>query len=56
MTDEARGQVGDAHVEICSVHRLTAGAGRAEGVDAEILGFDFDVDFVGFRKDGDGGG
>src|SRR4029077_16241176 len=33
-----------------------AGTGGAEGVDAEILGFDFDVDVVGFREHGYRGG
>src|SRR5579859_307496 len=54
--DEPRRQVGDAHSRVRGVDGLTAGAGRAESVDAQILGFDFDVDFVGFGKDGDGGG
>src|SRR5580704_1574428 len=54
--DQARRQVGDAHGGISGVNGLTAWAGRAESVDAQILGLDFDVDFVGFGKDGDRGG
>ena len=44
----------DAHGGIGGVHRLAAGAGGAEGVDAQVLGFDLDVDFVGFGQHGDG--
>src|SRR5882724_9011688 len=47
--------MGDAHGGVRGVDRLTAWAGGAEGVDAQILGFDFDVDFIGFGNDGDGG-
>jgi hypothetical protein len=41
------GQVGDADGRVGGVDRLTAGAGAAEGVDAEVLGFDLDVDLFG---------
>ena len=54
--DQAAGNVRDAHGGVGGVDGLAAGAGRAEGVDAQILGFDLDVDFVGFGKNGDGGG
>ncbi len=48
--------MGDAHGRVSGVHRLAAGAGGAEGVDADILGFDLDFDFVGFGQHGDGDG
>src|SRR5882757_2974044 len=54
--DEAAGKVGDADGGVGGVYRLTAGAGRAEGIDAQILGFDFDVDVVGFGKNRNCGG
>src|ERR1700680_4707826 len=54
--DQAAGNVGDAHGGVGGVHRLAAGTGGAESVDAKILGFDFDVDVVGFRQDGNRGG
>src|SRR6266403_5131550 len=54
--DEAAGNVRDAHGGVRGVHGLAAGTGRAEGVDAQVLGFDFDVDVVGFREYGYGGG
>jgi len=43
----------DANGRVCRVDRLTARAGRAEGIDAEIFGFNLDVDFFRFRKNGD---
>ena len=43
----------DAHGGVGGVDGLSAGTGRAEGIDAQILGFDFDVDVVGFGKDRD---
>src|SRR5260370_356011 len=54
--DEAAGNVRDAHGGIRSVDGLAAGAGRTEGVNAQVLGFDLDVDFVGFGEDRDGSG
>src|SRR6266852_8579175 len=54
--DQAAGNVGDAHGGVGGVHGLSAGTGGAESVDAEIFGFDFDVDVVGFREDGYGCG
>ncbi len=51
---QAGGQVGDAHGRIGGVDALAAGAGGAEGIDADILGFDLDFDFVGFGQHGDG--
>src|SRR5229473_8023512 len=47
--------MGDAHGGVGSVHGLAAGAGGAKGVDAQVLRLDFDVDFIGPRKHGDGG-
>src|SRR5580692_968244 len=52
--DETGGQVSDTHGGVRRIDGLAAGAGRAEGVDAQILGFDFNVDFVGFGENGDG--
>src|SRR6266404_4727150 len=56
--DQAAGNVRDAHGGVGGVHGLAAGTGGAEGVDAQIFGFNFDVDVVGFREDryGCGGG
>src|SRR5207244_2148177 len=51
--DQARRQMGDAHGGIGGVHRLAAGAGGAESVDAQIFRLDLDVDFVGFGQHGD---
>src|SRR6266853_2419516 len=54
--DQAAGDVRDAHGGIRSVDGLAARAGRAERVDAQIFGFDFDVNFVGFGENRVGGG
>src|SRR6267142_1907281 len=54
--DQAAGNVGDAHGGIGGVHGLAAGTGGAESIDAQIFGFDFDVDVVGFREHGYGCG
>src|SRR6267154_487107 len=54
--DQAAGNVRDAHGGIGGVHGLAAGTGGAESVDAQIFGFDFDVDVVGFREHGYGCG
>src|SRR2546429_478765 len=43
----------DTHGGIGGVHRLAAGAGGAESVDAQIFRLDLDVDFVGFGQHGD---
>ncbi len=51
-----RRQVGDADGGVGGVDGLSAGAGGAEGVDAEVLGFDLDVDLFGLGEDGDGDG
>jgi len=48
--------VGDTHGGVGGVHGLAPGTGGTEGVDAQILGFDFDVDVVGFREHGYGCG
>src|ERR1035437_8890331 len=52
------GQVGDAHGRIRGVDALPAGAGGAEGIDADVLSLEFDLDFVGFGQNRyrDGGG
>src|SRR6267142_2165610 len=54
--DQAAGNVGDAYGGVGGVHGLAAGTGGAESVDAQIFGFDFDVDVVGFREHGYGCG
>ena len=54
--DRVGGDVRDADGGVGGVDGLTAGAGGAEGVDAQVLGFDLDVDFFGFGEDGDGDG
>src|SRR6266403_339594 len=54
--DQAAGNVRDTHGGVGGVHGLAAGTGGTEGVDAQILGFDFDVDVVGFREHGYGCG
>src|ERR1700719_1400484 len=54
--DQAAGNVRDAHGGVSGVHGLAAGTGGTEGVDSQVLGFDFDVDIVGFRKHGHGCG
>ena len=48
--DDVGREVGDAHGRIGRVDALAAGAARAEGVDAEVLGVDLDVDFLGLRQ------
>src|SRR5215472_16071681 len=53
---QSRGQMRDAHGRISRVHGLPAGTRGAKRINAQVLGFNFDVDFIGFRKDGDRGG
>src|SRR5262249_42768366 len=54
-TDDGVGRdVRDTHGGGRGVDRLAAWARGAEGVDAQIFGFDFDVDVFGFGKHGDG--
>ena len=53
LTTVLVGNVRDAHRGVRRVHRLAAGAGRAERVDAQIFGFDLDVDVFGFGQHGD---
>src|SRR5260370_25269523 len=53
--DQAAGNVRDTHCGIGGVGGLAAGTGRTKGVDAQVFGFDFDVDFVGFREHRNGG-
>src|SRR5450432_209612 len=48
--DRIRRNVRDAHRGIRSIHRLAAGTRRAEGVDAQVFGFDLDVDVFGFGQ------
>ena len=50
---QSRGDVCDAHGGIGRVHGLSARSRGTEGVDAQILGFDLDVDIVGFRRTAD---
>src|SRR4051812_49274725 len=47
----------DAHGGICGVHGLSAGTRGAESIDAQIFGFDLDIDILGFGQHGnrDGG-
>src|SRR5256885_13119287 len=54
--DQPAGNVRDADGGIGGVDGLAAGAGRTEGVDAQVLGFDLDVDIVGFGENRDSGG
>ena len=48
------GQVGDAHGGVGGVNALTARAGGAVGVDAQVGLVDLDVDLLGLGKYGDG--
>ena len=48
------GQVGDAHGGVGGVNALTARAGGAVGVDAQVRLVDLDVDFLGLGKHGNG--
>ena len=48
--------MGDAHGGVSGVDGLAAGAGGAEGVDANVFGFDLDVDLFGLRQNRDGDG
>ena len=43
----------DANGRIGGVHGLSARAGGAEGVNTQILGFNFDVDIFRFGENGD---
>src|SRR5229473_5112270 len=54
--DESAGDMRNAYGGIRGVDGLSAGAGRAEGIDAQVLGFDLDIDFVGFGENRDSGG
>jgi hypothetical protein len=47
--------VGDPHRRVGGVHALAARATGAEGIDAQVLGFDLDVHFLGFGQHGDRG-
>ena len=42
----------DAHSRIRRIHRLSARARRAEGVDAKVFGLDLDVHVFGFGQHG----
>jgi hypothetical protein len=48
--------VRDADGGISRVDGLASGTGGAEGVNAQVFGFDFDVYVFGFGKNGDGDG
>ncbi|VXB95231.1 hypothetical protein BREVUG8_70089 [Brevundimonas sp. G8] len=50
---DAGGQVGDAHGGIGRIDVLTARAGGAEGVDADVLVVDFDLDVLDLGQDRD---
>ena len=50
------GNMRDAHSGIRGVHRLAAGARRAERINAQVLRFDLDVNFIGFGQHGNRGG
>src|SRR5437762_423600 len=52
--DEPAGDMRDAYRRIRCVHGLAAGTGRAERINAQILGLNLDVDFVRFGKHGHG--
>ena len=52
--DDAGRQMRDAHGAIGLVDVLAAGAARAHGVDADVLGLDVDIDLLGLRQHGDG--
>src|SRR5439155_9308277 len=54
--DDAGGDVCDANGGIGGVDALAAGPARAEGVDAQVLLVDLNVDLFGLRQHGDGGG
>ncbi len=43
-------QVRDAHGGVGRVDRLAARTGGTERIDAQVLGFDLDVHFFGFRQ------
>src|SRR5687767_10587809 len=45
----------DANGRVCGVDRLPTGSGGAEGVDAEILRIDVDLDVVSLRQHGNRG-
>ena len=47
------GNVGDAHGRVGCVDGLAARAGRAKRIDAQVFGFDLDVDILSFGQDGD---
>ena len=53
---QAGRQVGDADRRIGGVDALAAGAARAEGVDAQVLGLDLHVDLLGLGQDRHRGG
>lgn len=54
--DRAGGLVHELHRGIRGVNALSARAGGAADGEFEIGVVEFDVDFLGFRQDGDGGG
>ena len=50
------GQMGDTHGAVCCVDRLTAGAGGAKHVNAEIFFLDFNINLFGFWQHRNCGG
>src|SRR5271155_6039436 len=48
----------DANGRVGRIHRLAAWTAGAECINAQVFGFNFDVDVFGLRQhgDGDGGG
>ena len=56
LHDDAAGEMRDAHGGIGHVDVLAAGAAGAEGIDAQVLVLDIDLDFVvHLREDEDAG-
>ena len=46
----------DLHGGVGGVHALSAGSAGAADLDAQVLGFDFDIHLLGFGKNGNCGG
>ena len=54
--DHAGGDVEDLDGGIGGVDALAAGAAGAADFDADFVGLEFEIDFLGLGQDGDGGG
>src|SRR5262249_47343590 len=52
--DQAGGKVRQPDGGIGGIHALTAGTGRTEGIDADVLSLQLDFDFVGLGQHGYG--